>query len=162
MKSMMKIQFLLAVNFNFLLLFLPPLLSALFRTWIKAAPHILPKKNKPSWEGDITGLLELTVKGSSLTERDAYTEAFGFATDVMVSTIKGCTIVDMFIVTVLECIMTHSFVSHGCPPMGGLHQGELCSLLGSHYQMRSDCWSNLEQVFPRILWYRSICHSALS
>ena len=29
----------------------------------------------------------------------------------MVSTIKGCTIVDMFIVTVLQCIMTHSFVS---------------------------------------------------
>ena len=36
---------------------------------------------------------------------------FGFATDVMVSTIKGCTIVDMFIVNVLLCIMTHSFVS---------------------------------------------------
>ena len=44
-------------------------------------------------------------------ERYAYKEAFGFATDVMVSTIKGCTIVDMFIVIVLECIMTHSFVS---------------------------------------------------
>ena len=29
----------------------------------------------------------------------------------MVLTIKGCTIVDMFIVTVLQCIMTHSFVS---------------------------------------------------
>ena len=28
----------------------------------------------------------------------------------MVSTIKGCTIVDIFIVTVLECIMTHSFI----------------------------------------------------
>ena len=41
----------------------------------------------------------------------AYIEAFGFATDVMVSTIKGCNIVDMFIVTVLEFIMTHSFVS---------------------------------------------------
>ena len=44
-------------------------------------------------------------------ERDAYREAFGFATDVMVSKIKGCTIVDMYIITVLECIMTHSFVS---------------------------------------------------
>ena len=42
---------------------------------------------------------------------DAYSEAFGFATDVMVSIIKGWTIVDLFIVTVLECIMTHSFVS---------------------------------------------------
>ena len=74
-------------------------------------PHIFPKNKKPSWEGDITGLLEVTVHGSCLMERDTYREAFGFATDVMVSTIKGCTIVDMFIVTVLECITTHSFVS---------------------------------------------------
>ena len=74
-------------------------------------PHIFPKKKKPSWEGDITGLLEVTVQGSCLTEIYAYREAFGFATDVMVSTIKGCTIVDMFIVTFLQCIMTHSFVS---------------------------------------------------
>ena len=44
MKSMMKIQFLLAVHFNFLLLFLPPLLSAIFRTWLKAVPHIFTKK----------------------------------------------------------------------------------------------------------------------
>ena len=72
---------------------------------------MIPKKKKPSWEGDITGLLDVTVQGSCLTERDAYREAFGFATDVMVSTIKGCTIVDMFIVIFLECIMTHSFVS---------------------------------------------------
>ena len=70
-------------------------------------PNIFPKKKKPSWEGDITGLLEVTVHGSCLTERDAYIEAFGFATDVMVSTIKGCTIVDLFIVIVLECFMTH-------------------------------------------------------
>ena len=74
-------------------------------------PHILQKEKKPSWEGDIKGLLEVTVQGSCLTERDTSREAFGFATDVMVSTIKGCTIVDMFIVTVLKCIMTHSFVS---------------------------------------------------
>ena len=74
-------------------------------------PHIFPKKKKPSWEGDITGLLDVTVQGSCLTERDAYREASGFAMDVRVSTIKGCTIVDMFIVTVLQCIMTHSFVS---------------------------------------------------
>ena len=74
-------------------------------------PHILTKKKKPSWEGDITSLLEVTVQGSCLPERYAYREAFGFATDVMVSTIKGCTIVDMFIITVLQCIMTHSFVS---------------------------------------------------
>ena len=72
---------------------------------------IKQKKKKPSWEGDITGLLEVTVQGSFLTERDAYNEAFGFATYVMVSTIKGCTIVNMLIITVLQCIMTHSFVS---------------------------------------------------
>ena len=57
MSSMMKIQFLLAVHFNFLLLFLPPLLSALFRTWLKAVPHIFSKKNNPIWEGYIIGLL---------------------------------------------------------------------------------------------------------
>ena len=75
-----------------------------------SASHF-PKNKKPSWEGDITGLLEVNVQGSCLTERYAYREAFGFATDVMVSTIKGCTIVNMFIVTVLQCIMTHLFVS---------------------------------------------------
>ena len=74
-------------------------------------PHIFPKKKKPSWEGYITGLLEVTVQGSCITERDAYNEAFGSATDVVVSTIKGCIIVNMFIVTVLQCIITHSFVS---------------------------------------------------
>ena len=74
-------------------------------------PHIFPKKKKPSWEGDIKGLLEVNFQGSCLTVRDENREAFGFSTDVMVSTIKGCTIVDMFIVTVLQCIMTHSFVS---------------------------------------------------
>ena len=73
-------------------------------------PHIFPKKKKPIWEGDITCLLEVTVHGICLMERDSYREAVGFATDVMVSTIKGRTIVDMFIVTVLECITTHSFV----------------------------------------------------
>ena len=111
MKSMMNLQCLLAVHLNFLLLFLPPLLSALFRTWLKAVRHIFPKKKKPSWDEDIPGLLEVTFQGSCLTERYAYNEAFGFATDVVVSTIKGCTIVNMLIVTVLQCIMTHSFVS---------------------------------------------------
>ena len=72
---------------------------------------MMPKKKKPSWEEDIKGLLEVTVQGSCLTEIDAYNEAFGFATDVVVSTIKGCTIVNIFFVTVLQCIMTHSFVS---------------------------------------------------
>ena len=49
--------------------------------------------------------------GSCLMEIDASREAFGFATDVMVSTIKGCNIVNKFFVIVLKCIMTHSFVS---------------------------------------------------
>ena len=56
---------------------------------------MMPKNKKPSWEEDITGLLEVNVHGSCLMERDAYREAFGFAMDVIVSTIKGCTIVDM-------------------------------------------------------------------
>ena len=77
----------------------------------QAVPHIFSKKKKPSWEGDITGLLEVTFQGSCLMERDTYREAFGFATDVIVSTIKGCTIVNMLIITILQCIMTHSFVS---------------------------------------------------
>ena len=76
-------------------------------------PHILPKKKKPSWEVDIIDLLEVIVQEICLTGKDAYREAFGFATDVMVSTIKGCTIVDVSIVTVLQCIMTHSFISIG-------------------------------------------------
>ena len=74
-------------------------------------PHIFPKKKKLTWEGDITGLLEVTVHGIFLMEIDASRGAFGFAADVMVSTRKGCTIVNKFIVIVLKCIMTHSFVS---------------------------------------------------
>ena len=73
--------------------------------------RFFPKKKKLNWEGDITGLLDVNVHGIFLMEIDYSREAFDFATDVMVSTIKGCTIFDMFIVTVLQCIMTHSFVS---------------------------------------------------
>ena len=43
-------------------------------------------------------------------EKDSSREAFGLARDVIGSTI-GCTIVNRFIVIVLECIMTPSFVS---------------------------------------------------
>ena len=57
--------------------------------------HILPKNKKPSREEDITLLLKVTVHEICLMEREAYREAFGFATDVMVSTIKGCTIVNI-------------------------------------------------------------------
>ena len=60
MRSMIKIQFLLAVHFNFLLLFLPPQLSALFLTSLKTVPRIFPKNKKLSWWGDITGLIELS------------------------------------------------------------------------------------------------------
>ena len=44
-------------------------------------------------------------------EIDASIEAFGFATDVMGSTRKGCTIVNKFIVIVLKYSMTPSFIS---------------------------------------------------
>ena len=43
-------------------------------------------------------------------EIDASREAFGFARDV-IGSIRGCTIVNKFIVVVLKCIMTPSFVS---------------------------------------------------
>ena len=62
---------------------------------------ILHKKKKLSKEGDITGSLEVTVQGSCLMEKDASREAFGFARDVIGSTI-GCTIADKFIVIFLE------------------------------------------------------------
>ena len=71
---------------------------------------ILQKKKNLSKEVDITGSLEVTVQGSCLMEKYASREAFVFARDVIGST-RGCTIVDKFIVIILECIMTHSFVS---------------------------------------------------
>ena len=117
-RLMTEIKFLLEALLNFLVVFLHPQLSALFPTCLSTVPQlylldlsISPKKKKLNREGDTTDLVEVTVHGSCLMEIDASREAFGFATDVMVSTIKGCTIVDMFIVTVLQCIMTHSFVS---------------------------------------------------
>ena len=68
------------------------------------------KKKKLNREGDITGLLEVTVQGSCLMEIDVSREAFGFATDVIGST-RRCTIVNKFIVIFLKYIMTPSFVS---------------------------------------------------
>ena len=70
---------------------------------------ILPKNSKLKREGDIRGLVEVTVKGSCLIEIDASRESFGFASDVIGSTIR-CTIVDKFVVIVLKLIMTTSFV----------------------------------------------------
>ena len=71
---------------------------------------ILPKKKKLNREGDTIGLLEVTVQGSYLMEKYASKEAFVFARDVIGST-RRCTIVNKFIVIVLKCIMTPSFVS---------------------------------------------------
>ena len=70
----------------------------------------MQRKNKLRREGDKTGLLEVTVQGSFLMEKDTYREAFGFARDEIVST-RRCTIVSKFIVIVLKYVMTPSFVS---------------------------------------------------
>ena len=70
----------------------------------------MPKKEKLKREGDITGLLEVTVQGSRLMEIYASIEAFGLAGDVIGP--KGrCTIVDKFAVIVLKRIKTPLFVS---------------------------------------------------
>ena len=113
----MEIQFLLAVNFNFLVVFIPPQLSALFTTLLSTVPQlypldliIFPKNKKLNREGDTIGLIEVTVQGSCLMEKDAYIEAFGVARDIIGST-RMCTIVNRFIVIFLKCIMTPSFVS---------------------------------------------------
>ena len=73
-------------------------------------PHIMPKKKKSSWEGDITGLLEVNVQGSCLIIIDDCREAFGFVRDVIGST-RRYTIVDKFVLIVLERITTPSFIS---------------------------------------------------
>ena len=116
-RLMMEIQFLLAVHFISLVVFLPPQRSALFPTWISTVPQlylldlsIFPRKKKLNREGDITVLLEVTVRGSCLMEIDASGEAFGFARGVIGST-RRCTIVDKLVVIVFKCIMTTSFVS---------------------------------------------------
>ena len=73
---------------------------------------IFPKKKKLNREVDTTGLLEVTLQGICLMEKDASREAFGFARDVIGST-RRCTIVNKFMVIVLKYIMTPSFVSLG-------------------------------------------------
>ena len=70
---------------------------------------IFPKNNKLKREGDITGLLEVTIQGSFLMEIHVSIEAFGFARDVIGST-KRCTIVNKFAIIVLKHIITSSFV----------------------------------------------------
>ena len=115
-KLMMKIQFLLAVHFNFQVLFLLSHLAALFLTWLSTGPQlylldlsIFPKKNNLNKKGGTTDLLEVTAQGSCLMEKDASREVFGIARDVIGST-RGCTFVNKFIVIVLKCIMTPFFV----------------------------------------------------
>ena len=70
----------------------------------------MPKKKRLNREGDITGLLEVTVQGIFLMGKYASREAFGFARYVIGST-RRCTIVNKFIVIVLKHIMTPSFLS---------------------------------------------------
>ena len=70
----------------------------------------MQKKKKLSREGDITGLLEVTVQGSCIMEKYASREAFRFARDVIGST-RRCTIVNKFVVVVLKYITTPLFLS---------------------------------------------------
>ena len=71
---------------------------------------ILLKEKKLEREGDITGLLEITVQGGCIMERDAPREPFGFAMAVIGST-RRPTIVNKLAMIDLQCIMTPSFVS---------------------------------------------------
>ena len=68
------------------------------------------KEKKLEREGDIIDLLEVTVQGGCLMERDASIEAFGFTRDVIGSK-RRRTIFDKLAVIVLKRIMTPSFVS---------------------------------------------------
>ena len=102
MRAMMEIQFLIAVQFIFPVVFLPPYWSEIFPTLLSTVPHqylsdlsIFPKKEKLKKKGDMTGLLEITFQGSRLMEIDASIEAFGFAGDVICPT-RRCTIVDKY------------------------------------------------------------------
>ena len=68
--------------------------------------HIIsPKKKKLNREGDITGLLEVTVQGICLMVIDASRKVFGFARDVTGSKIRR-TIVNKFVIIILKRIMT--------------------------------------------------------
>ena len=66
--------------------------------------HISEKK-KLNREGEITSLVEVTVQGSCLMEKDVSREAFGIARDAIGST-RRCTVVNKFIETILKYIMT--------------------------------------------------------
>ena len=68
------------------------------------------KERKIGREVDITSLVEVTIKGDCLTERDESREAFGFAKDVIGST-RRPTLVNKLAVIVLKCIMNPSLIS---------------------------------------------------
>ena len=61
----------------------------------------MQKTKNPSREGNITSLLGVTVHGSCIMEKDATRKAFGSARDV-IGSIRGCNIVNKFIVIVLK------------------------------------------------------------
>ena len=71
---------------------------------------IFLKKKQLNREGDIIGLLEVIVQGSCLMEKYASRKALGLAREIIYPTSR-CTIVNKFIVIVLKCIMTPSFVT---------------------------------------------------
>ena len=71
---------------------------------------ILPKEKKLEREGDITGLLEVTIKGCFPMERYTSREKFGFERYLIVSTIRR-TIVNKLVMIFLQHIMTLSFIS---------------------------------------------------
>ena len=70
----------------------------------------IAEKEEAKQGGRYNTLLEVTVQGSCLMEIDVSRQAFGFARDVIGST-RRCTIVDKFVVIVLKCIMTPTFIS---------------------------------------------------
>ena len=52
--------------------------------------------------------------------------------------------------------------SRNCIFITNLVKGRCVLCWGTSIRWKNDCWSNLEQVVPRILWHRSIFHSGLS
>ena len=71
---------------------------------------IFLKKKKLNRGGDITGLLDFTVKGSFLMKIYASIEAFVFAMYIIGSK-RRCTIVNNFVLIVFKLIVNHLFVS---------------------------------------------------
>ena len=105
------------MQFTFPVIFLPPQRPALFPTYLHTVLHQyildirkLPKEKNLERGRDITGLLEVNVQGGCLMEKEASRDAFDFARDVIGSP-RRRTIIDMFDVIVLKCIIIPLFVS---------------------------------------------------